>query len=171
MAYYLKTYAPGSEKLHQCCNGSVLWSSNTIHLNIKLRLFTAIVLHAAIYVCAMCKNTSVVAHRLDVFHSRCIYAQSSASKCGVLRQMKMRHGAIPRRCYNNHKSNDWPHPPTAERNVRPYTVMYRVPEEDIGPTMVWVAEEDMAEYLPGRPGVDVWQGASWITYWYVLLTC
>ena len=51
-----------------------IWSSNTINLNIKLRLYTAIVIPTAIYACETWKKTAMIAHRLDVFRRRCLRA-------------------------------------------------------------------------------------------------
>ena len=51
-----------------------IWSSTTINLNVKLRLYTAIVIPTAINVCETWKRTAMIAHRLDVFHRRCLRA-------------------------------------------------------------------------------------------------
>ena len=95
-------YAPGSEKLHPFSNGFAkkisagdsepdvrarigkaasifqrlrpIWSSTTINLNAKLRLYTAIVIPTAIYACETWKRTVMIAHRLDVFHHHCLRA-------------------------------------------------------------------------------------------------
>ena len=75
MATQSRMYSPGSEKLHQFSNSFVLlciWSSSTINLNVKLRLYTAIVIPTAIYAYEMCKRTAMIAHKLDVFHRRCL---------------------------------------------------------------------------------------------------
>ena len=34
---------------------------------------------------------------------------------------KGRNGANPRHCHNKEKENGWPHPPTTERKIRPYS--------------------------------------------------
>ena len=47
-------------------------SSTNINLNVKLRLYTAIVIPTAIYACETWKRTVMIAHRLDVFHRRCL---------------------------------------------------------------------------------------------------
>ena len=52
-----------------------IWSSTTI----KLRLYTAIVIPTAIYACETWKRTVMIAHRLDVFHRRCLRAILSIS--------------------------------------------------------------------------------------------
>ena len=49
-----------------------IWSSTTINLNVKLRLHTAIVIPPPIYACETWKRTAMIAHRLDVFHRRCL---------------------------------------------------------------------------------------------------
>ena len=51
-----------------------IWSSTTINLNVKLRLYAAIVIPMAIYACEMWKRTAMIAHRLDVFNRRCLRA-------------------------------------------------------------------------------------------------
>ena len=51
-----------------------IWSSTTINLNVKLCLYTAIVIPTAIYACETWKRTAMIAHRLDVFHRRCLHA-------------------------------------------------------------------------------------------------
>ena len=51
-----------------------IWSSTTINLNVKLRLYTNIVIPTAIYACETWKRTAMIAHRLDVFHRRCLRA-------------------------------------------------------------------------------------------------
>ena len=52
----------------------IIWSSTTINLNVKLRLYTAIVITTAIYACKTWKRTAMIVHRLDVFHRRCLRA-------------------------------------------------------------------------------------------------
>ena len=52
----------------------IIWSSTTINLNVKLRLYAAIVIPTAMYACETWKRTVMVAHRLDVFHRRCLRA-------------------------------------------------------------------------------------------------
>ena len=49
-------------------------SSTTINLNIKLHLYTAIVIPTAIYACETWTRTAMIVHRLDVFHRRCLRA-------------------------------------------------------------------------------------------------
>ena len=49
-------------------------SSTKINLNVKLRLYTAIVIPTAIYACETWKRTAMIAHRLDVFQRRCLRA-------------------------------------------------------------------------------------------------
>ena len=51
-----------------------IWSSTTINLNVKLRLYTAIVNPTAMYACETWKRTAMIVHRLDVFHRRCLRA-------------------------------------------------------------------------------------------------
>ena len=45
-----------------------------INLSVKLRLCTAIVIPTAIYACETWKRTAMIAHKLDVFHRRCLRA-------------------------------------------------------------------------------------------------
>ena len=51
-----------------------IWSSTTINLNVKLRLYTSIVIPTTFYACETWKRTAMIAHRLDVFHRRCLCA-------------------------------------------------------------------------------------------------
>ena len=51
-----------------------IWSSTTINLNAKLRLYTAIVIPTAMYACETWTKTAMIVHRLDVFHRRCLRA-------------------------------------------------------------------------------------------------
>ena len=51
-----------------------IWSSTTINLNVKLRLYTAIVFATAMYAFETWKRTAMIVHRLDVFHRRCLHA-------------------------------------------------------------------------------------------------
>ena len=51
-----------------------IWSSTTINLNIKLRLYTSIVIPTAIYASEAWKRTAMIAHRQDVFNRRCLRA-------------------------------------------------------------------------------------------------
>ena len=53
-----------------------IWSSTTINLNVKLRLYTAIVITTAMYACETWKRTAMIVHRLDVFHRRSLRAIS-----------------------------------------------------------------------------------------------
>ena len=66
-----RLYAPGSEKAASIFQRlRPIWSSTTIDLNVKLLLYTAIVIPKAM--CESWKRTAMVAHRLDVFHRRCL---------------------------------------------------------------------------------------------------
>ena len=51
-----------------------IWSSTTINLNVKLRLYSAIVIPTTMYACGTWKRTAMIAHMLDVFHRRCLRA-------------------------------------------------------------------------------------------------
>ena len=49
-----------------------IWSSSTISLKIKLRLFNSIVVPTAIYACETWKASRSTNHKLDVFQQRCL---------------------------------------------------------------------------------------------------
>ncbi|XP_014770695.1 uncharacterized protein LOC106869459 [Octopus bimaculoides] len=49
-----------------------IWASKSIDLEIKLRLFSTIVLPTALYVNETWKVTSTISNKMDVFHQRCL---------------------------------------------------------------------------------------------------
>ena len=68
-----------------------MWSSTTINLNAKLRLYNGIVIPTAIYACETRTKTAMIAHRLDVLILSFIaaaYVQASASRSVTMSQMK-----------------------------------------------------------------------------------
>ena len=55
----------------------------------------------------------------------------------------------PRHCHYKEKENGWPHPPTAERTTRTYSIGARRRQKK-----EWQAEEDIAVYFQRGPGRD-----------------
>ena len=51
-----------------------IWSSTTINVSVKLYLYTVIVIPTTIYACEIWERTAMIAHRLDIFHRRCLRA-------------------------------------------------------------------------------------------------
>ena len=51
---------------------SPVWKSGTISRDIKLRLYSSIVIPTAIYACETWKRTKKISQRLNVFHRRCL---------------------------------------------------------------------------------------------------
>jgi len=49
---------------------SNIWKSGSLGLNIKLRLYTAVVVSTAIYASETWKSTKMIQNKLDVFHQR-----------------------------------------------------------------------------------------------------
>ena len=50
-----------------------IWSPTTVNLNIKLCLYTAIVIPTTICACETWENTAMIGHRLDILHRRCLH--------------------------------------------------------------------------------------------------
>ena len=112
-------------------------------------------LPTAIYACETWKKTAMIAHRLDVFHRRCLRAILGISWCDhVTNEEVMRRAGMERlqmHCYNKEKENGWPCPQTAERKTSPYSYVLgaRRRQKKEGE-----AEEDMAKHLQRRPRRD-----------------
>ena len=95
----------------------------------------------------------MIAHRLDVFHRRCLRAILGISwRDHVTNEEVMRRaGMTPRYCYNKEKENGWPRSQTAERKtIQLCTGCQKTAEERGGGE----AKEDMAKNLQRRPGRD-----------------
>lgn len=51
----------------------IIWSSTSISLNIKLRLYASIILPMATYAAETWKASASISHKVDVFHQRCLW--------------------------------------------------------------------------------------------------
>jgi len=49
-----------------------IWASRSISTELKIRLYNSIVLPTALYACETWKRTASIAHKIDVFHQRCL---------------------------------------------------------------------------------------------------
>ena len=49
-----------------------IWSSHSINLDTKLRLYMSIVIPTALHACETWKSTSIIRQKLHVFHQRCL---------------------------------------------------------------------------------------------------
>ena len=49
-----------------------IWASRSISTELKIQLYSSIVLPTALYACETWKRTANIAHKIDVFHQRCL---------------------------------------------------------------------------------------------------
>ena len=109
-----------------------IWSSTTINLNVKLRLYTNIVIPTAIYACETWKRTAMIAHRLDVFHRRCLRAILCISwRDHVTNEEVMRRAGMERLQYivTTRRRKMAGHVLRLQRERPAHTAMYWVPED------------------------------------------
>jgi len=58
-----------------------IWSSHSINLDTKLRLYMSIVIPTALHACETWKSTSIIRQKLHVFHQRCLRTILGISWC------------------------------------------------------------------------------------------
>ena len=129
------------------------WSSTTINLNVKLRLYTAIVIPTAIYVCETWNGTAMIVHMLDDFHRRCLRVILSISWSDhVTNEEMMRRAGVKRLEDSVTRRRHMPDHVLSCREKDPHTQLCtgcpKTAVERGG------AEEDMAKHLQRRPRRD-----------------
>ena len=151
MATQSPTYGSGSEKLHTLFQLlRTIWSSTTINLNVKLRLYTAIVIPMTIFACETWKRTAMVVHRLDDLHRRCIRAILSISwRDHVINEEVMRRAGMGvSKALLQQGEGKWlatfSDGSQKDQPIQLGTGCQNTAEES------WEAKEDMAEYIPRR---------------------
>ena len=127
-----------------------IWSSTTINLNVKLRLYTAIVIPMTIFACETWKRTAMVVHRLDDLHRRCIRAILSISwRDHVINEEVMRRAGMGvSKALLQQGEGKWlatfSDGSQKDQPIQLGTGCQNTAEES------WEAKEDMAEYIPRR---------------------
>ena len=109
-----------------------IWSSTTINLNVKLRMYTASVIPMAMYACETWKRTAMVAHRLDVFRRRCLRAILGMSwRDHVTNEEVMRRAGMERHQYivTTRRRKIAGHVLRLQRERPAHTAMYWVSED------------------------------------------
>ena len=109
-----------------------IWSSTTINLNVKLRLYTNIVIPTAMYACETWKRMAMIAHRLDVFHRRCLRAILCISwRDHVTNEEVMRRAGMERLqdIVTTRRRKMAGHVLRMQRERPAHTAMYWVPED------------------------------------------
>ena len=141
---------------------SYLWSSTTINLNVKLHLYTAIVIPTPIYACETWKRMAMIAHRLDVVHHRCLRTIVGISwRDHATNEEVMRRSGMERLqdIVTTRRGNMAGHILRLQRERPVHTAMYGMPEDGRRkrgrPKKTWLStfQEDLEEM-----GVS-WHGA------------
>ena len=119
-------------------------------------MYTAIVITTASYACETWKRTAMMAHRLDVFHRRCLRAILGISwRDHVTNEEVTRRAGMERlqdiNCYNKKMEKGWPRSQTAERMTSPHSYVLGARRRQ---TKEGEAKEDMTKHLQRRPRRD-----------------
>ena len=132
-----------------------IWSSTTINLNVKLRLYSAIVIPTTMYACETWKRTAMIAHMLDVFHRRCLRAilgirwRDHVTNEEVMRRAEMER--LQDIVTTRRGKMGWPRFQTADSKTSPYNYVLCARRRQKKERK---AKEDMAKQLQRRPRRD-----------------